>query len=333
MTSAAQTPVVSELAVQVATDLAPVGAVRAGRAASAVPARPAAGGGLEFRGEGVVVTVEADPAPVTVDPAGGRMSWPLDLAHGESLTVRLRCRVRTEGARSAGTFDPRTRPRLPRPELACPDPRLAAGGRTGSRRPRRTAAVRPGHRLRDAARNGAGPLRGRREPVVPHVVRPRLVVGGADAAAGGHRPRHVDAAGAGAPAGQDRATGHRGAARQDPARDTRRRHGRRPHPAVALLRQHRRDPAVRGAAGRGVAVGRRPGAGTRACPGSAAVPAVGRAGRGRRRVPALRRHHRYGAGQPGVEGLERLDPVGGRQRWPRRRSRCARHRPTPTRPR
>ena len=124
VTSAAQTPVGSELTVQVATDLAPVGAVRAGRAAVAVPAEPEAAGGLEFRGDGVVVTVEADP-PGTVDPPAGRMSWPLDLTHGESLTVRLRCRVRTDAARSAGTFDPRTRPRLPRPDVTCPDPRLA----------------------------------------------------------------------------------------------------------------------------------------------------------------------------------------------------------------
>ena len=116
-------------------------------------------------------------------------------------------------------------------------------------RPAAPAAHRPPRRGRR--------LRGRGLPLVPHALRPRLDLGGADVAAVRHRAGPGHAAGTGPPAGHPHRRGLGAAARQDPARGAphRVRGPRQLRPAHDVLRHRRRHPAVGLSAARRLALG------------------------------------------------------------------------------
>ena len=182
---------------------------------------------------------------------------------------------------------------------------LVRAGGGGRRRPAGAAYRRaePGGPRRPAAPRRRRPVPGRRQPVVPHPLRARLVVGGPDAAALRHRAGAVDAARAGRPPGPARRPDDRGAAGQDPARGARRRpRPRRAAAAAALLRHRRRDAAVRQHARGRPRLGRGPRAGRRAAARRPTLPGVGPRPVRRLRLAALRRPHGPRAVEPGLEG-------------------------------
>ena len=150
--------------------------------------------------------------------------------------------------------------------------------------PRRAAPVRSRASRPHGGRGGCA--------VVHDAVRARQPAHVVDGDDGRLRPRARHAADAGALPGRRREPDHRGGAGSHPARDALRRVGRavarrRPH----LLRQRRRDAAVRDAARRAAALGQPARGGRRAAPGRRPRPRVDR----RVRRPRRRRLRRVPA--------------------------------------
>ncbi len=245
------------------------GAARVGSAPTSQPMAVVKRGGVGARRPGRATPIglrwpDARPrgrgrAAPEVDAATGRLTWRLRWPAASAGEISLRATHRRRR---------RVRPGRPAP--------WSVAGRVA---PTSGCGVPSEQSLADLAglllRDGDDRVPGGRQPVVPHPVRPRLAVGGADAGAVRHRARALHAARAGPPAG-DAATTRR--PRSSPARSCTRcaasdRPARASVPAAALLRHRRRDPAVRLHARRR----RTPGAPTRrrcasCCPPCAALP-------------------------------------------------------------
>ena len=205
-------------------------------------------------------------------------------------------------------------------------------------RPRRHVQLRrPAAPAPDRPRGPRRRLRRRRNPLVPHAVRPRLALGGADDAAVRHRAGRGDAARARPPAGHasSTATGPRRPARSRTRCAARRTSTR---PAGSRCRRSTTARSTRRRCGSACCTTR----GAGGCP----TP------RCEQLLPNLRAATQWltdhaapdddgllkyldesghRAGQPGLEGLRRLHPLARRPDRRRRRSRWSRRRATPSR--
>ena len=224
-------------------------------------------------------------------------------------------------------------PRPPPSSSGRPAPWSASVAAADVRRPAYRRAE-PGRPRRPAAGRRRRPLPRGRKPVVPHPLRPGPL----------WAARMLVPFDTGLALSTLRVLARRQGSRDDPATEEQpgkilhevRRPGccgSAPAPA-ALLRHRRRHPAVRQHPRRRPRLGRRPGPGAGRC----SRPRVRCLGwlmtqSGGVRLAAVRRPERARALQPGLEGQPRLRAVRRRLGWPSRRSRSARCRPTPTRPR
>ena len=212
LSAATREPVTLALAVDVACDLAEMESVKQGHATPERPAEASVDGTLRWSdGAGTVVVLEpgAGSTSASTRPGPGCTGTSsCGPGHPGALLGRARCPPQHRG-RGPGA----TRARVVGPGRAQRRPPARRAARPRARGPVHAADER---RLR-AGRHV--PRRGR--AVVLHAVRPRLPLGGADAAAAGDRPRGRDAAGARGPAGHRHRRRQRRAARQDPARGPR----------------------------------------------------------------------------------------------------------------
>ena len=282
----------------VAADLAPVAVVRQQQETADLPPRIGADGLVLVRRGHAAAPWSATPPPASYDG----LSWQLTVGPDAPARVELRFTAHGSPQFAAGGTPPwRT------------DVPVPAGDPRWSRLVEQGLADLAGLLLRDGRRR----VRGGRGAVVPHDVRPRRALDGAPDDAPRHRARPVHAARARPAPGRPRRPGHRGAARQDPARGPLGHRAPGRHGAAArLLRHGRRHPAVRVHAGRRVAAGADRDEVAALLPavrrclalGDGAVPGV--------RLAAVRRLLGPRAGQPGVEGQRRRGPV--RRRRPGR---------------
>jgi hypothetical protein len=122
VTSAAQTDVHVDLAVEAASDFSAMARVRTGRPGPALAAE-ATDDGLRWEEGGDSLRLTCDPPPDHVDSSTGTMSWSRDLGPGGALTVRLSAQARiVEGPLFRGaTAAPWSRPRV-----RCVDRRVPA---------------------------------------------------------------------------------------------------------------------------------------------------------------------------------------------------------------
>ena len=109
--SAASVPVRATLTIDLASDLAPMNDVRAGRTREPVPAR-GDGGGLSWSAPGIEVRVTTDGASIDADHA--RLTWTIDLPPRASARHEWTLRVTTTAISVAAAPDPVewSRPRL-----------------------------------------------------------------------------------------------------------------------------------------------------------------------------------------------------------------------------
>ncbi|MFG3688757.1 glycogen debranching N-terminal domain-containing protein [Micromonospora sp. NPDC047740] len=96
VTSTAAAPVRATVSVDLGCDLAPIELVKSGGSGSPLEAKSGEPGRVQWAAEGVTVTVTGEAA--TVDATGDRalaprLSWPVDLAPGDTVTLRWRLAV------------------------------------------------------------------------------------------------------------------------------------------------------------------------------------------------------------------------------------------------
>jgi glycogen debranching enzyme len=116
--STASTPVRASVTVDLDCDLAPMGVVRQGGTGVTQPARPDAAG-LVWSSASTSVRVTADNAGTR--PAPARLTWQVDVAPGQTVTLRWRLRVSTTAAAVTAARGP---VEWARPEVAADDRRL-----------------------------------------------------------------------------------------------------------------------------------------------------------------------------------------------------------------
>ncbi|MGH8777119.1 MAG: glycogen debranching N-terminal domain-containing protein [Jiangellaceae bacterium] len=125
VSAATAAPVRVPLRLELSCDLAPMSAVKAGRAPPALPAEPAHEAALRWTGDGVVVLVSGDAASRDVsDLVNPALRWDVTVAAGQPQTLRWRVEARDDRAVVAPAGEPL--PEWSAPRVRADDWRLAA---------------------------------------------------------------------------------------------------------------------------------------------------------------------------------------------------------------
>jgi glycogen debranching enzyme len=125
LTAATEAPVHAVVRIELASDLAPMEAVRAGRTSPALPAGPAGAGSLRWSDDAVTVRVSGDEAGADVgDPSRPALLWDVTIHPGQP--VELRWRTEATDAAAVVAAPARKRAEWSRPEVRADDWRLSA---------------------------------------------------------------------------------------------------------------------------------------------------------------------------------------------------------------
>jgi glycogen debranching enzyme len=125
LSAATEAPVHAVVRIELASDLAPMEAVRAGRASPALPAEPADDGSLRWSDDAVTVRVSGDEAGADVgDPSRPALLWDVTIHPGQPVELRWRTAATDAAAVVAAPAQPH--PEWSRPEVRADDWRLSA---------------------------------------------------------------------------------------------------------------------------------------------------------------------------------------------------------------